>query len=126
MSTRVTAGLKAVAEQVHRVDGIIGEIAAASREQENGSTQINHAVAQVDQVTQSNAAQAEQAAAAAQSLNQQALVMREAVHHLHDLIGPNGTPGVTSSPASPVPATVARTVHADRPSARKNRAVVAR
>ncbi|MBL9193829.1 MAG: DUF3365 domain-containing protein [Opitutaceae bacterium] len=126
LSTKVTAGLKSVAEQVHRVDDIIGEIAAASREQENGSTQINHAVAQVDQVTQSNAAQAEQAAAAAQSLNQQALVMREAVHHLHDLIGPNGIPVVAPAPASPGTATVTPSVRADRPRARKDRAVVAR
>lgn len=108
LSTKVTNGLKSVAEQVHRVDEIIGEIAAASREQENGSSQINTAVSQVDQVTQSNAAQAEEAAAAAESLNQQSTELKGAVHHLQILIGTSShRPAQAAAPTPEEPAATA-------------------
>ena len=57
---------------VRRVTDIMAEIEAASREQTQGIEQINQAITQMDQVTQQNAALVEQAAAAAQSLQEQA------------------------------------------------------
>ncbi|WP_431273562.1 methyl-accepting chemotaxis protein [Variovorax ureilyticus] len=57
---------------VRRVTDIMGEITAASQEQTSGIEQINHAITQMDQVTQQNAALVEQAAAAAASLQEQA------------------------------------------------------
>jgi methyl-accepting chemotaxis protein len=50
----------------------MGEISAASREQSQGVSQVGEAVTQMDQVTQQNAAQVEQMAAAASSLKSQA------------------------------------------------------
>jgi methyl-accepting chemotaxis protein len=57
---------------VHQVTQIVGEIAVASREQSEGIEQVNQAIAQMDQVTQQNAALVEEAAAATQSLQDQA------------------------------------------------------
>jgi len=61
-----------VVASVQRVTDIMGEISSASREQEGGITQINHAVTEMDAVTQQNAALVEEAAGAAGSLQEQA------------------------------------------------------
>ena len=57
---------------VRRVADIMGEISLASQDQTQGIEQINQAMVQMDQVTQSNAALVEEAAAAAQALEGQA------------------------------------------------------
>jgi methyl-accepting chemotaxis protein I, serine sensor receptor len=64
---------------VQRVTDIMGEIAAASQEQSSGIEQVARAVTQMDEVTQQNAALVEEAAAAAQSLEDQAAKLRQAV-----------------------------------------------
>jgi methyl-accepting chemotaxis protein len=64
---------------VRRVSDIMGEISAASQDQTSGIDQINQAMVQMDVVTQQNAALVEEAAAAAQSLEQQARSMVEVV-----------------------------------------------
>ena len=61
-----------IVTSVQRVTDIMGEITAASREQTAGIGQINVAVAQMDQVTQQNAALVEEAAAAAGTMHEQA------------------------------------------------------
>jgi methyl-accepting chemotaxis protein len=57
---------------VNKVTDIVAEIAAASREQSSGIEQVNKAVMQMDGTTQQNAALVEQAAAASQSIVEQA------------------------------------------------------
>ncbi|WP_069261481.1 methyl-accepting chemotaxis protein [Paraburkholderia nodosa] len=64
---------------VARVSGIMSEIETATHEQSDGIEQVNRAIAQIDEVTQRNAALVEEAAAAAQSLESQADLLREAV-----------------------------------------------
>lgn len=64
---------------VKRVADIISEIAAASVEQSVGIDQVNTAVTSMDEVTQQNAALVEQAAAAAESLVDQANALSDAV-----------------------------------------------
>jgi methyl-accepting chemotaxis protein len=64
---------------VKRVTDLMGEIAAASQEQSSGIEQVNQAVAQMDRVTQQNAALVEEAAAAAESLQEQARQLVAAV-----------------------------------------------
>ncbi len=56
---------------VQRVTDVIGEISAATSEQTTGLRQVNEAVAQLDQMTQQNAALVEESAAAAESLADQ-------------------------------------------------------
>jgi methyl-accepting chemotaxis protein len=86
---RVAAGTELVGEAgrtmqeiihaVSRVTDIMSEIAAASDEQSKGIDQVGQAVTQMDEVTQQNAALVEEAAAAAQSLQDQALKLNSAV-----------------------------------------------
>ena len=57
---------------IKRVTDIMSEITAASAEQSQGIEQVNTAITQMDEVTQQNAALVEEAAAAAESLQEQA------------------------------------------------------
>lgn len=68
-----------VVNQVKRVATLISEISASAHEQTGGISQINQAITQLDHVTQQNAALVEEAAAAAESLNQQSARMVEVV-----------------------------------------------
>ncbi|RQS84426.1 methyl-accepting chemotaxis protein [Burkholderia seminalis] len=98
---------------VQRVTDIMGEIAAASEEQSGGIDQVARAVAQMDEVTQQNAALVEEAAAAAQSLDEQAGRLREtaAVFQLDDetarAVAPVAARRVTHVPRSPSAAVAA-------------------
>ncbi len=65
------AAMDGIVAQVRRVSAIIGEIAAASKEQSGGIDQVNQAVTNIDQITQQNAALVEEATAAARSLEDQ-------------------------------------------------------
>lgn len=64
--------MQEVVSSVQRVTSIMGEITNAGREQEIGIDQINDAIAQMDTVTQQNAALVEEAAAASASMQEQA------------------------------------------------------
>lgn len=68
-----------VVDSVKRVTDIMAEITAASHEQSTGIEQVNQAVSQMDQVTQQNAALVEEAAAAADSLKDQAANLAQVV-----------------------------------------------
>jgi methyl-accepting chemotaxis protein-2 (aspartate sensor receptor) len=80
---RLAAGAGATMHEllgsVQKVTEIVSEIAGASLEQSSGIQQVNLAVGQMDEVTQQNAALVEEAAAAANSLRQQAVHLSNAV-----------------------------------------------
>jgi methyl-accepting chemotaxis protein len=57
----------------------MAEISAASNEQGAGIEQVNQAITQMDEVTQQNAALVEEAAAAAEAMQEQAQVLMHAV-----------------------------------------------
>ena len=61
-----------IVTQARQVSGLISDISSASREQTDGIGQVNQAVTELDQATQQNAALVEESAAAADSLQQQA------------------------------------------------------
>jgi methyl-accepting chemotaxis protein len=69
---RAGATMSEVVASVKRVTDVVAEISAASNEQSTGIEEINRAITQMDEVTQQNAALVEEAAAAAQSLQDQA------------------------------------------------------
>jgi methyl-accepting chemotaxis protein len=71
--------MQEIVGSVKRVSDIIGEIAAASTEQSAGIAQINDAIMKMDDVTQQNTALVEEAAAAAESLMEQAEEMTAVV-----------------------------------------------
>jgi methyl-accepting chemotaxis protein len=71
--------LQGIVGSVKRVTDIVGEIAAASGEQSTGIEQVNAAMTQMDQVTQSNSAQTEELSATAQALSEQSARLLELV-----------------------------------------------
>jgi methyl-accepting chemotaxis protein len=79
LAERAGQTMAEVTHAVKRVTDIMGEISAASSEQSPGIEQVNRAVAQMDEVTQQNAALVEQAAAAAGSMADQAQQLKSAV-----------------------------------------------
>ena len=100
ISTKVAARLTEISEKTKQVDSLIAEIARASQEQSQGIAQISTAVVQIDQVTQSNAATAEESASASTQLHTQSAALREAVARLHaQVLGSQGESAVPSSPA---------------------------
>ena len=68
-----------IVASVQQVNDIIARISVASSEQADGIAEVNHAVGQMDDMTQQNAALVEQAAAAAASLHEQTINLAQAV-----------------------------------------------
>ncbi|HJV02982.1 MAG TPA: methyl-accepting chemotaxis protein [Burkholderiaceae bacterium] len=68
-----------IVTSVRQVGDIISQISQASAEQAAGLQDVNHAMVRMDQVTQQNMALVEQAAAAACSLQEQAVSLSDAV-----------------------------------------------
>ncbi len=103
ISAKVSGSLHEILDGARKVDELIAEIAASSKEQSQGIGQISTAVAQMDKVTQNTAATAEESAGAAQELNAQADHLRDAVSELEQLVGGAGSaPPVLSRTAAPV------------------------
>jgi methyl-accepting chemotaxis protein len=69
---RAGATMNDIVKSIGHVTAIMGEIANASEEQRAGIEQVNHAIVEMDRVTQQNAALVEQAAAAAAAMQEQA------------------------------------------------------
>jgi methyl-accepting chemotaxis protein len=68
-----------IVKAVQQVSDIMQQISAASQEQSSGIAQVNQAIVSIDDVTQQNAALVEEAAAAAQSMRDQAEMLADAV-----------------------------------------------
>ncbi len=108
-----------LAAAVRKMTGLVVEISAASEEQSRGIAGVSTAVIQMDQVTQRNAANAEEIAAAAEELNAQADAMEsvvktilEIVHGAASAAGRAGTRSPAHALAAPfrAPAPVRRDV----------------
>jgi methyl-accepting chemotaxis protein len=65
---------------ITQVTSLMSEITHASQEQSSGIEAVNHAIAQMDGMTQQNAALVEEAAAAAESMRDQAMKLAHEVH----------------------------------------------
>ncbi len=77
--TQAGAAMAEIVSSVRRVSDLIGEISAASNEQRDGISHVNSAVANLDQMTQQNAALVEESAAAATGLRDQAQYLAQVV-----------------------------------------------
>ena len=86
LTAKVARSLDQIVDRTRQVDVLAAEVAAASREQSQGIGLINNAVADMDKVTQSNAAISEESATAAESLAEQAEKLGEAVAELRALV----------------------------------------
>ncbi len=74
------ATMQEIVDSVQRVTTIMGEISLASAEQSTGIDQINLAIAQMDQISQQNASLVEEAAAASESMQDQARQLAQVVN----------------------------------------------
>ncbi len=111
---QLSTTFEGIQESAGKVAVLVAEIASASEEQTRGIDQINTGVAQMNQVTQANAANSEEGAAAAEELSAQADQMMKIVEDLAALVGgghsgsnrPVTPPPVPHTPAAPrTPAT---------------------
>jgi methyl-accepting chemotaxis protein len=96
ISADVQKSLQQIVEQVRTVDELVSEVAQASNEQSQGIGQVGTAVRQMDQVTQGNAASAEETASASEELSAQAESLKDVVGQLLLLVG-----GATAKAATP-------------------------
>ncbi|MFD1121264.1 methyl-accepting chemotaxis protein [Methylophilus flavus] len=109
-----------IVTSVQRVTDIMGEITAASAEQSSGIDQVNKSVTEMDETTQQNAALVEEAAAAAESLVEQAATLMDSVnkYRLH-----NERPATRTSVAPAKKSAPAPFVNKAKPVAASNTAV---
>ena len=90
ISAKLADSFEQIATRAKSVDQYVAEIAVASNEQALGLTQISTAVTQIDRVTQSNVACAEESAAAGRELSSQAESVKHSVSALQQLVGGAG------------------------------------
>lgn len=101
ISDEVAASLNGIIEHVRKLDALVTSIATASKEQSQGIGQVNGAVVEIDKVTQSNAAAAEECASASEELNAQAAELNILVGSLLNLVGgrrENDAAGIAGTP----------------------------
>ena len=99
LSERAAKSLQQIASHTDQAEEYVAQIKAAVISDSEGIGQISSAMQQLDAATQNNADHASQAAAAAKSLDQQALSLRSAVSELFELL--QGKPKRRQGKASP-------------------------
>ncbi|MGA2243645.1 MAG: methyl-accepting chemotaxis protein [Verrucomicrobiota bacterium] len=93
ISRQVAAALAEIVGKAAEVENLASGVAGASKEQSAGIKQINTAMLQMDQATQTNAQSAEQTAITAGELNAAAETMKDSVGCLMQLVrGPSTAP----------------------------------
>ncbi|MDB5047347.1 MAG: methyl-accepting chemotaxis sensory transducer [Fibrobacteres bacterium] len=93
-----------IVEGVRKLAQLIGEVSAASEEQSKGIGQIGIAVEQMDKVTQSNAANAEESASASEELYAQAKELSDMVTALINVVKGQGGSSIADREPASVPA----------------------
>ncbi|MHB8068334.1 MAG: methyl-accepting chemotaxis protein [Desulfobaccales bacterium] len=83
------AAFQELSKGAQRVAQLVDEITAASQEQAHGLDQISQSMSHMDQVVQSTAASAEEAAATSRELSAQSRNMQTIMQQLEDLVGGN-------------------------------------
>ena len=102
---RAGARLNTLVPDIEKTADLVEEISAASGEQSSGAEQINHAMLQLDEVVQRNAATSEEMAATSEELTNQAMQLRQSVDYFRitRTTGP-AAPRVIPAPAPAVDA----------------------
>ena len=111
----LSTSFRSIEDGSQSVSRLIAEITAATNEQAQGVDQVNTAVAQMDKVTQANAAAAEEASSAAEELSAQAMSLNGMVDRLIGMVRGVVVPGHDRSPGGQ-PTMKVRRVDAVRPS----------
>ena len=105
--------LEEIVAAVRKATTLVADIAAASRDQSAGIEQVNHAVMQMEEMTQQNASLMEQAAASSESIVEQvhaldAMVQRYRVGTIGDAAGRGLATGQDREPTQATAATAPR------------------
>jgi len=90
---QVAAAIRIITGESAKVKTLVDEVNLGSREQARGIEQIGKAMAQMDHVTQSTAANAEETASAAEELNAQSEMLQEVVERLAAMVGAGDSAG---------------------------------
>jgi len=89
IANTVKERLKLIADGVNKVDSVICEVADSAIAQSSGITQTTLAMAEIDKVTQSNAASAEETAAASEEVAAQVMALNDVTKALAQIVGLN-------------------------------------
>jgi len=85
--SEVVASIQAITEGAGKVKTLVDEVDASSKEQAIGIEQISKSIAQMDQVTQRTASNAEESAAASEALDAQSQTLLGVVERLQSIVG---------------------------------------
>ncbi len=121
VAASAAAALQSIVEGVTRVAELLGGITQASNEQTHGIEQIHTAVAQLEKVTQSNAAGAEQSAAAAEELSAQSHAVTGIVEELQTMVGERRPPQRPPPAPRPPPPRTPRAPRSNAPTSARQR-----
>jgi len=103
IANRTSQALTEIVEGITKAADLVGEIAASSKEQAHGISQVTNGLSQIDSVTQQNSANAEETASAAQELSAQARGLQELLSRLGSKGQGSFRPSAASAGASPSP-----------------------
>jgi methyl-accepting chemotaxis protein len=120
----VATGFEDIRGKINQLTSLASEIATASDQQTQGIGQINTAVVQMDKVTQANASQSEETAAAAQELSAQAVELDSIASRLKVLVEGAARSKKSATPETPATGRPGRTT--PTPSAPKRELVETR
>jgi methyl-accepting chemotaxis protein len=98
ITAEVAVVLEKIADGNRKVTDLISEISSASDEQSQGVDQISLAIGEMDHVTQSNAANAEESASSSEELSSQSEELNALVLDLEALVGGKGKSGGEKRP----------------------------
>jgi methyl-accepting chemotaxis protein len=84
---QVATAIRGVTEEAAKVKMLVDAVSLGSREQARGVEQVSKAITQIEQVTQTTAANAEEGAAAAEELNAQSAALKDVVSNLAAMVG---------------------------------------
>jgi len=114
VSGEVAGILEEIFRSVDKASQLIGEVSSASAEQAQGIEQVNTAVAQMDKVTQTSAANAEESASASEELSAQAKELNDMVGQLTRIVS-GAQANANGEPAAAGVKTLAKASHAVKP-----------
>jgi len=116
----VVTSIQRISSEFTSLGTLVDEVSHGSKEQSTGIDQIGKALSQMEEVTQTTAANAEESAAAAEELNAQSESMKELTERLNNMVGSHGGSSVfphtssraprskTYKPAQPMPVIAAK------------------
>ncbi len=97
----VTQVIRAITESTAKVKMLVDEVNLGSQEQARGIEHISKSIAEMDRVTQSNAASAEQSASASEEMSAQAEALQNIARELRTLVGGGDSEQERHAPRGP-------------------------